>query len=109
MENVSTVNTFHPQNVYFTYQNPDTNEQYDQPVDTLVESGTLSTDDEQDMEIISVTVPNTPFVKVSPQSVYLIYENNSAQCVTDVVQNGTLCNETNDLNIVSVDIVSDFI
>lgn len=108
MENVSTINTFNPQNVYLTYQSPNTNEQYDQPVDTLVEIGTLSTDDEQDMEIVSVTVPNTPFTTVNPQNVYLIYENNSSQCVADVVQNGTLCDESDDLNIISVEIVSEF-
>jgi len=108
MENVSTINTFNPQNVYLTYQSPNTNEQYDQPVDTLVESGTLSTDDEQDMDIVSVTVPNTPFTTVNPKNVYLIYENNSSQCVADVVQNGTLCDESDDLNIISVEIVSEF-
>lgn len=106
MENASTVNTFAPEDVYLVYEDENTHEQYDQSVDMLVQNGTLVSDDDQDMEITTVY---TPVVVAKPENVYLIYENGDNQCVADVVQNGTLCDESDDLEIVSVEVVSEFI
>ena len=106
MENVATINTFDPKNVYLVYEDENTCEQYDQSVDTLVQNGTLVSDDDEDMEITSVY---TPVVVAKPENAYLIYENGDRQCVADVVQNGTLCDENDDLEIVSVEVVSEFI
>ena len=63
-------------------------------------------DSDVDMEITSVY---TPVVVAKPENAYLIYENGDRQCVADVVQNGTLCDESDDLDIVSVEVVSEFI
>lgn len=106
MENAATINTFEPQDVYLVYEDENTREQYDQRVDTLVQNGTLVSDDDQDMEITSVY---TPVVVAKPENAYLIYENGDRQPVADVVQNGTLCDESDDLEIVSVEVVSEFI
>lgn len=106
MENAATINTFAPEDVYLVYEDENTREQYDQSVDTLVQNGTLVSDDDQDMEITSVY---TSVVVAKPENVYLIYENGDRQPVTDVVQNGTLCDESEDLEIVSVEVVSEFI
>lgn len=106
MENASTVNTFAPEDVYLVYEDEDTREQYDQQVSGLVQNGTLVSDSDVDMEITSVY---TPVVVAKPENAYLIYENGDRQCVADVVQNGTLCDESDDLDIVSVEVVSEFI
>mgnify|MGYP006971578708 CR=1 FL=1 len=107
MENASTVNTFNPKNVYLVYEDENTYEQYEQRVDTLVQNGTLVSDDDEDMEITSVY---TPVVVAKPENAYLIYENGDRQCVADLVQNGTLVSDqSEDLEIVSVEVVSDFI
>ena len=107
MENASTVNTFAPEDVYLVYENENTREQYDQSVDTLVQNGTLVSDDDEDMEITSVY---TPVVVAKPENAYLIYENGDRQCVADLVQNGTLVSDqSEDLEIVSVEVVSEFI
>lgn len=106
MENASTVNTFAPEDVYLVYEDEDTREQYDQQVSGLVQNGTLVSDSDVDMEITSVY---TTVITAKPENTYFIYENGDSQCAADVVQNGTLCDENDDLEIVSVEIVSDFI
>ena len=106
MENASTVNTFAPEDVYLIYEDEDTRKQYDQQVSGLVQNGILTSESGEDMEITAVY---TTVITAKPENTYLIYENGDNQCVADVVQNGTLCDENDDLEIVSVEIVSDFI